>query len=123
MTLSELIATAEGPAERIARRDHQPVWTDPDMEYTRRAVSPTGSTLLQLIEIELSRHTRVAMPREACSSTSRSGVLAGRLRFTEGSCVHDLRVGDCLQLGEPRPCVFHNPEPGACRYLVALRKR
>lgn len=124
MTLSELIATAEGPAERVARGDQQPVWTDPGTGYTRRAVSPPGSTLLQLVEVELPGRTRVAMPKESYLFIDQQiWVLAGRLRFTEGSEVHDLRTGDCLQLGEPQACIFHNPERGACRYLVAIRKR
>ena len=43
MTLSELIAQAEGIAEdrgRLVRLVEQPVWVDPDTGYRRRAVSP-----------------------------------------------------------------------------------
>jgi quercetin dioxygenase-like cupin family protein len=50
-------------------------------------------------------------------------VLAGRLRFHEGDMVHDLATGDCLQLGPPAPCTYHNPGNRSCRYLVALTRR
>jgi uncharacterized cupin superfamily protein len=50
-------------------------------------------------------------------------VLRGRLRFREGETEHDLRAGDCLQLGAPAPCAFHNPGARPCRYLVALTRR
>jgi transcriptional regulator with XRE-family HTH domain len=124
MTLSELIASAEGAPERIVRRREQQVWTDPETGYIRRAVSPPASTMLQLVEVELPAWERVPMPRESYLFIDQQiWVLAGRLRFHEGQETHELRVGDCVQLGEPQHCVFENPTSSTCRYLVALRKR
>jgi transcriptional regulator with XRE-family HTH domain len=124
MTLSELIASAEGVPERVARRGEQQVWTDPETGYIRRAVSPPASAMLQLVEVELPALARVAMPRESYLFIDQQiWVLEGRLRFFEGEERHELRVGDCLQLGEPQTCVFENPASSICRYLVALRKR
>jgi transcriptional regulator with XRE-family HTH domain len=124
MTLSELIASAEGAPERIVRRRNQQVWTDPETGYIRRAVSPPASSMLQLVEVELPAWERVPMPRESYLFIDQQiWVLAGRLRFLEGEETHELRVGDCLQLGEPQNCVFENPASSICRYLVALRKR
>ena len=40
MTLSELVANAEGAPDRLARCQEQPVWRDPETGYLRRAVSP-----------------------------------------------------------------------------------
>lgn len=124
MTLSELIATAEGPTERLARRRAQQAWTDPETGYVRRAVSPPASVLLQLVEVELPAGARVSMPRESYLFIDQQiWVLAGQLHFLEGEERHELRAGDCLQLGEPQACVFENRTGTTCRYLVALRKR
>ena len=124
MTLSELIAHAEHPDDRLLRRDHQPEWVDPATGYRRRAVSPPTNAMLQLVEVELSPRTRIAIPRESYLFIDQQiWMLEGRLRFTEGDETHELMAGDCLQLAEPRDCIFENPSDAACRYLVALRKR
>ncbi len=124
MTLSELIASAEGTPERLARRERQPVWKDPETGYVRRAVSPAASSMLQLVEVELPVSARVPMPKESYLFIDQQIlVLKGQLRFTEGEEVHDLKAGDCLQLGEPQACIFENRAGSACRYLVAVRKR
>jgi transcriptional regulator with XRE-family HTH domain len=124
MTLSELVASAEGVPDRRSSREHQPVWRDPASGYVRRAVSPTASLMLQLVEIELPAGARVPMPRESYLFIDQQiWVLEGRLRFIEGEETHELAAGDCLQLGEPQACIFENPTSTACRYLVAIRKR
>jgi transcriptional regulator with XRE-family HTH domain len=124
MTLSELIATAEGPLDRLARHRMQQVWSDPESGYIRRSVSPSSSVMLQLVEVELPAGARVSMPRESYLFIDQQiWVLSGKLRFIEGEVTHELRVGDCLQLGDPQTCVFENPTNSTCRYLVALRKR
>jgi transcriptional regulator with XRE-family HTH domain len=124
MTLSELIASAEEPAERVVRRGRQSVWADPETGYVRRAVSPAASALLQLVEVELPAAARVRMPKESYLFIDQQiWMLQGRLRFSEGQQIHDLEEGDCLQLGEPQECIFENPTGMPCRYLVAIRKR
>jgi transcriptional regulator with XRE-family HTH domain len=124
MTLSELVAHAEAGPDRLARCQEQPVWRDPETGYLRRAVSPPGSVLLQLVEVELPPRARVAMPKESYLFIDQQiWVLEGRLRFVEGARTHELDVGDCLQLSEPQACLFENPTGSTCRYLVALRKR
>jgi transcriptional regulator with XRE-family HTH domain len=124
MTLTELVASAEGVPDRLSRRERQPVWRDPETGYVRRAVSPTASLMLQLVEIELPAGARVPMPRESYLFIDQQiWVLEGRLRFIEGEEAHELSAGDCLQLGEPRACIFENPTDTVCRYLVAIRKR
>jgi transcriptional regulator with XRE-family HTH domain len=124
MTLSELVANAEGLPRRLARRQQQSEWRDPETGYLRRAVSPPLSVMLQLVEVELPGLARVTMPRESYLFIDQQiWVLEGRLRFVEGAQAHDLEAGDCLQLGEPCTCVFENPGRSTCRYLVALRKR
>ncbi len=123
MTLSELVARAEGGDERLVRAADQPVWTDPDSGYRRRAVSPAGRGALELVEVELPAGAEVSYPADSYAFISQQvWVLDGRLRLQEGEVQHVLEPGDCLQLGPPSPCTFHNEGRRTCRYLVALAK-
>jgi transcriptional regulator with XRE-family HTH domain len=126
LTLSELIARAEQPRrQRLARRADQPVWTDPDSGYVRRAVSPTTTTSpLELVEVELPAGANIPIAADSYTFIHQQiWVLDGHLRFHEGDDVHELDAGDCLQLGDPQPCAFVNPTNATTRYLVALSKR
>lgn len=124
MTLSELIARAEGDERRLVRAAEQPVWVDPDSGYRRRAVSPAAGRPLELVEVELPAGAEVALAAGTYTFLHQQiWVLDGLLRFHEGAEVHELAAGDCLQLGSPVDCVFANPGPLPCRYLVALVKR
>ena len=124
LTLSELVARAEGSEERLVRREDQPTWTDPETGYTRRTVSPGGGRHLDLVEVELPPGARVDYPREAYTFTQHQiWVLGGRLRFEEGAHSHDLEVGDCLELGVAAACAFVNATDEVCRYLVVVVRR
>jgi len=124
MTLSELVAAAEDPEGRLARADRQPVWVDPETGYSRRALSPVAGGALELVEVELPPGAEVSYPADAYAFVHQQiWVLAGRLLLAEGDDEHDLRAGDCLQLGPPLPRRYANRTARACRYLVALARR
>jgi transcriptional regulator with XRE-family HTH domain len=124
MTLSELVARAEGDGRRLVRAAEQPTWTDPETGYRRRAVSPAAGGPIELVEVELPPATRASFPADTYAFVYHQiWILAGHLRFHEGDTVHDLHAGDCLQLGPPAPCTYHNPTGETCRYLVALARR
>jgi len=124
LTLSELVARAEDSGRRLARRNDQPVWTDPETGYRRRALSPVSGGPLELVEVELPPGATVSYPADARAfSHQQLYVLEGRLRFVEGETTHDLEEGDCLQLGTPAPTAFVNATQRPCRYLVALVPR
>lgn len=124
MTLSELVARAEGDERRLARAADQPTWTDPGSGYRRRAVSPATGGALELVEVDLPAGAEVSFPADTYAFINQQiWVLDGHLRFREGETDHDLDPGDCLQLGPPAPCTFANPTREPCRYLVALTKR
>ena len=123
MTLSELVAHAEGNDQRLVRATDQPTWTDPGTGYHRRAVSPATGGPLELVEVDLPAGARVSYPSDAYAFIHQQiWVLEGHLRFREGDTEHELDVGDCLQLGPPAPCTFINPTRESCRYLIALTK-
>ena len=124
LTLSELVARAEGDGRRLVRAADQPMWIDPESGYRRRAVSPVPGGPLELVEVELPAGAEVAYPAEVYAFIHQQiWMLEGRLRFREATAVHELDPGDCLQLGPPAPCAFENPGREPCRYLVALTRR
>jgi transcriptional regulator with XRE-family HTH domain len=124
MTLSELIARAEGDQRQLIRRADQQTWTDPDSGYLRRAVSPPGDAPLELVEVTLPPGAHVAFPAGTYPFIHQQiWLLEGRLRFRDGHTEHELAEGDCLRLGPPRDRVFINPAADPCRYLVVLAKR
>ena len=122
MTMSALLSSAENETERLSRRADQLVWKDPETGYLRRSVSPAAGTPLQLIEVDLPAQARVTFPASAYTFLHQQiWMISGRLKFMEGPIEHELRAGDCLQLGPPQECTFENPsKSSACRYLVAL---
>jgi transcriptional regulator with XRE-family HTH domain len=122
MTLSELVARAEG--DRLVRAKDQAVWTDPETGYRRRALSPATGGPLELVEVELPPGAEISYPADAYVFRHQQiWMLDGHLRFREGDTVHELGTGDCLQLGPPAPTTFSNATTKPCRYLVALARR
>ena len=123
MTLSELVARAE-TERRFVKAADQVTWTDPDTGYVRRALSPTTTGPLELVEVELPAGAQIAYPADAYTFKHQQiWMLEGQLHFTDGDVTYVLEPGDCLELGPPAPTSFHNQSPEPCRYLVALAKR
>lgn len=124
MTLSELVARAEGGDVRLARAADQPVWTDPLTGYSRRALSPAPGGPIELVQVELPPGADVAYPADSYAFIHQQvWMLEGELEFREGDAEHRLESGDCLALGPPAPCVFANRTDAPCRYLVAVARR
>lgn len=124
LTVSELVARAEGVPRRVARAAEQHVWTDPETGYQRRAVSPRTDGPLQLVDVTLPAGARVSYPADAYAFAGHQiWVLSGCLHFLEGDAEHVLNAGDCLELGAPQPCEYANRGEAPCRYLVAVTRR
>jgi transcriptional regulator with XRE-family HTH domain len=124
LTLSTLLARAEGPRSRLLRMAEQPLWQDPETGFRRRAVSPAGSRVIEIIHGELPPGARIAYPASAFAFIDQQiWVLAGTLHFTEAGTVHELAPGDCLELGQPADCAFENKSRRNCAYVVVLAKR
>ena len=120
LTLSTLLARAEGAGSRLSRAAEQPLWRDPGTGYLRRQVSPASDIPLELIEVELPAGAEVAFPAASYAFIRQMvWVIEGALTFVEGDTVHALAAGDCLALGAPADCAFRNPGQRSCRYLVA----
>ena len=120
--LSVLIASAEKAVERLSLSDKQPVWTDPETGYQRRAISPMGAPA-ELIEVCLPAGAWVTYPASAFAFQQQQiWMLEGRLDFSEGGTQHALKAGDCLLLGTPNDCAFSNPGTSPARYLIVLSR-
>jgi transcriptional regulator with XRE-family HTH domain len=124
LPLSTLLARVEGTTSRLSAASSQQRWRDPDTGYVRRAVSPSGDSLLQLTEVTLPAGARVSYPAAAYTFIHQQiWVLDGLLLFHEGAVDHRLGSGDCLTLGPPADCTFENRTRRACRYLVVVVRR
>jgi quercetin dioxygenase-like cupin family protein len=123
MTLSELIARAEGDERRLVRAAEQPVWVDPDTGYRRRSVSPAAGRPLELVEVELPPGQKVSLPAWSYSHIRQVvWVRKGRLTLSEGNERHQLHAGDCLGFGPPSAVTFANETGTPCFYVVALAR-
>jgi transcriptional regulator with XRE-family HTH domain len=122
LTLSELVARAEHADRRLLRSSEQPVWTDPETGYRRRALSPVSGGPLELVEVELPAGASVSYPADSYAFIHQQiWVLEGHLSIREGAVEHVLHRGDCLEFGLPSARTFSCAD--ACRYLVALTRR
>ncbi|MFH6786466.1 MULTISPECIES: helix-turn-helix domain-containing protein [Methylobacterium] len=126
LTLSTLLARAEGETGQVRRAAAQPVWVDPATGYRRRQVSPQLSPHLtehplDLTEVELPAGAEIAYPAASYAFLRQMvWMLDGTLTFREGEAIHVLEAGDCLALGAPADCAFANRSDRPCRYLVAV---
>ncbi|TKT80105.1 XRE family transcriptional regulator [Aquamicrobium sp. LC103] len=121
MTLSSLIARAEGAGGQVLRAADQPRWRDPATGYVRRHVSPAGGAPIELIHVELPAGKEVRFPAASYTFIRQLiWVISGSLHFNEEKVEHRLAAGDCLRLGAPSDCRFFAPGPDAATYLVAL---
>jgi transcriptional regulator with XRE-family HTH domain len=121
LTMSTLLARAEGEGSRIARAHDQQRWTDPDTKYVRRSLSPRPGGPLDLVQVDLPPGASVSYPASNYTFTRQQiWVQHGHLTFVEGGETHELAAGDCLELGIPADCSFANRSDSSCRYVVAV---
>lgn len=121
LSMSTLLARAEINQGRLLRQAEQPTWTDPATGYIRRHVSPRSDTPLDIVHITLPALQQVAMPASSFAFLRQLiWVLEGELVFMEGAMRHAMQAGDCLELGPPMDCIFHNETEQPCRYAVVL---
>jgi transcriptional regulator with XRE-family HTH domain len=121
LTLSALLARAEMGGGRLLRASEQPQWRDPATGYVRRHISPASDLPLELVRVELPAGASVTFPASSYAFLRQLvWVMKGRLDFVEGSVVHQMSPGDCLELGPPTDCTFKTRGREPCIYLVAV---
>ena len=119
ISMSTLIARAEMQEGKLLRFAQQPVWRDPQSHYLRRHVSPRSDLPIDLVQVELPAGSDVPMPAASYALARQLIWLQqGELVFVEGATRHEMRAGDCLELGPPNDCRFINESSTSCTYLV-----
>lgn len=119
ISMSTLIARAEMQEGKLLRFADQPVWHDPQTHYLRRHVSPRSDLPIDLVQIELPAGSDIPMPASAYAQARQLIWLTrGELVFIEGDTRHEMKAGDCLELGPPNDCRFINETNESCLYLV-----
>lgn len=119
ISMSTLIARAEMQEGKLLRFESQPVWRDPQTHYLRRHVSPRTDLPIDLVQVELPGNSNVPMPASSYALARQLIWLqSGDLVFQEGDTRHEMRAGDCLELGPPNDCRFINESGEPCVYLV-----
>ncbi|MCT9843931.1 helix-turn-helix domain-containing protein [Leclercia adecarboxylata ATCC 23216 = NBRC 102595] len=119
ISMSTLIARAELQEGKLLRFANQPVWRDPQTHYLRRHVSPRSDLPIDMVQVELPGGSDVPMPASSYALARQLIWLqSGELVFQEGDTRHDMRAGDCLELGPPNDCRFINESREPCVYLV-----
>ena len=119
ISMSMLMARAEMQEGKLLRFADQPVWHDPQSHYLRRHVSPRRDLPIDLVQIELPAGSDIPMPASSyVQARQLIWLQQGELVFVEGDVRHEMRAGDCLELGPPNDCRFINETAHPCVYLV-----
>ncbi|MBJ3590592.1 helix-turn-helix transcriptional regulator [Salmonella enterica subsp. enterica serovar Saintpaul] len=119
ISMSTLIARAEMQEGKLLRFADQPVWHDPQSHYLRRHVSPRSDLPIDLVQIELPAGSDIPMPASSyVQARQLIWLQQGELVFVEGDTRHEMKAGDCLELGPPNDCRFINETSQSCVYLV-----
>lgn len=119
ISMSTLIARAEMQEGKLSRFAEQPVWHDPQSHYLRRHVSPRSDLPIDLVQIELPAGSDIPMPASSyVHARQLIWLQQGELMFVEGDTRHEMKAGDCLELGPPNDCRFLNETTQSCVYLV-----
>lgn len=122
VTLASLFEQAPAEPSPVARRQDQPVWTDPDSGYSRRNLSPSVYSPIQLVEVDFPARQRVTYETTTRNLEMHQQVwiIEGTMDITVGDTLWRLEAGDCIGLRLDQPLSFHNPSDDPARYLVAL---
>lgn len=122
ITLSRLMIMAEDGHAPLIRRNAQTLWSDPEISFKRRTVSPPAQTLAgEVIEGEIGPATRIDYDKAPKHGLEHHLVLLeGQLEITVGGTTHELKAGDCLRYQLFGPSSFVTPKKVSARYLIFL---
>ena len=121
-TMSRLLAEVEAEPARLLRAGDQPVWTDPQTGYIRRAVSPPAAGFdAELVEARLPAGADIAYAAPGVPGLEQHiWVLAGVLELTVDGTTHRLAGGDCLRFRLFGPTSFRAPADGGAHYALVM---
>ncbi len=124
VSLSDVVALAEKPPERLMKFADQPHWRDPESGYRRRHASPPDAASgIEVIVVDLPAGARVPY-----SPWGRNGYTQQLLMLEGAVSVHieaktiRLRAGDCLDFDVMRAVTFENESKQDARYIMIVRR-
>lgn len=122
LTLSRLMHLAEDSFAPLIRLKDQTLWSDPEISFRRRAVSPPAQTLTgEVIEGEIGPGTRIEYDKPPKHGLEHHLVLLeGQLEITVGGQTYELKAGDCLRYQLFGPSSFATTKKAAARYLIFM---
>lgn len=120
LTLSRLMHMVEGAFAPVVRADRQPLWSDPEVGFRRRSVSPPAQTLAgEALQCEIDAGTRItydAPPRPGLEHHLL--MVEGQLTVSADGRTHEIGPGDCLRYQLFGPSAFATPEHVGARYIL-----
>lgn len=119
ISMSTLIAVLKCRRANCPVSTISPSGRDPQSHYLRRHVSPRSDLPIDLVQIELPAGSDIPMPASSyVQARQLIWLQQGELVFMEGDTRHEMKAGDCLELGPPNDCRFINETTQPCVYLV-----
>jgi transcriptional regulator with XRE-family HTH domain len=122
ITTSRLMLMAEEQVTALVTPDQQPVWSDPETGFRRRAVSPPAAGLKgEVLECELRPATRISYERSPRAGLEHHLILLeGELALTIEGVRHDLKHGDTLRYQLHGASLFETPPHAGARYFLFM---
>ncbi|MGY4367326.1 mannose-6-phosphate isomerase-like protein (cupin superfamily) [Bradyrhizobium sp. LB1.3] len=124
VSLSDVVALAEKPPERLVRLADQPHWRDPESGCRRRHASPTDAARgIEIIVVDLPAGARVPYsPWGRTAFTQQLLMLEGAIAVHIDAKAVRLREGDCLDFDVMRAAMFENETRQDARYVIITRR-
>jgi transcriptional regulator with XRE-family HTH domain len=124
VSLSDVVALAEKPPERLMRLADQPHWRDPESGYRRRHASPPDAASgIEIIVVDLPAGARVPYsPWGRNAYTQQLLMLEGAISVHIDAKTLKLRAGDCLDFDVMRAVTFENETRQDARYIMIVRR-
>jgi transcriptional regulator with XRE-family HTH domain len=122
LTMSRLMRMVEDDFVPVVRRAAQAIWSDPEIGFRRRSVSPPAQTLAgEVLECELEPGTRITYDHPPRRGLEHHLVLKeGQLQVTVNGETHELRPGDCLRYQLFGASAFATPKSRGARYVLFI---
>ena len=123
LPMSQLMHMIEDRFMPLVRREEQPVWSDPAVEFRRRSVSPPTAGLGgEVLSCSLGPGVAIDYDGPPRPGLEHHLVLvAGALAVTVAGERHALRPGDCLRYRLFGPSRFETPSDAGADYFLFLR--
>jgi transcriptional regulator with XRE-family HTH domain len=123
VSLSDVVALAEKPPERMVRLADQPHWRDPDSGYRRHASPTDAASGIEIIVVDLPAGARVPYsPWGRNAFTQQLLMLEGAIAVHIDAKAVRLREGDCLDFDVMRAVIFENETRQDARYVIITRR-